>query len=341
MTCRTTRSRRRSARARRLHDRPRLPAFDVHPKEDHLMTVSPDLDLRFREAASTLGLIDIGYDLVESPIGELLVATRSRRRLDLVRPRPGRGLRTARPPGGPRVSAPRAAPTELRRELDEYFATTTHFRPRPRSARAASVHARGPRRARTRSPTARRRRTARAGAADRPPSGRACRRNRDEPQPHPDRPSLPSRRRREREPHRLRGRPRPQGDIARTRRRTLVATAGRWSQRELEEVVPRLGMHGSALRPALPVARQGSCATGISVSGTALGIDVRVFRSNLCQALSPRIRRNIPRRVPRGSRADRGRSRVARARASIRRSRFRCVRWNRSSRSIAHAVSAC
>ena len=42
------------------------------------MTVSPDLDLRFREAASTLGLVDIGYDLVESPIGELLVAASDR-----------------------------------------------------------------------------------------------------------------------------------------------------------------------------------------------------------------------------------------------------------------------
>ena len=42
------------------------------------MTVSPDLDRRFREAASTLGLVDIGFDLVESPIGELLVAASDR-----------------------------------------------------------------------------------------------------------------------------------------------------------------------------------------------------------------------------------------------------------------------
>ena len=42
------------------------------------MTVSPDLDRRFREAAATLGLVDIGFDVLESPIGELLVAASDR-----------------------------------------------------------------------------------------------------------------------------------------------------------------------------------------------------------------------------------------------------------------------
>ena len=33
------------------------------------MTVSPDLDRRFRDAAVTLGLVDIGFDVVDSPMG--------------------------------------------------------------------------------------------------------------------------------------------------------------------------------------------------------------------------------------------------------------------------------
>ena len=42
------------------------------------MTVSPDLDRRFRDAAATLGLVDLGFDVVETPIGELLVGASDR-----------------------------------------------------------------------------------------------------------------------------------------------------------------------------------------------------------------------------------------------------------------------
>ena len=38
------------------------------------MTVSPDLDRRFRDAAVTLDLVDVGFDVVDSPVGPLLVA---------------------------------------------------------------------------------------------------------------------------------------------------------------------------------------------------------------------------------------------------------------------------
>ena len=38
------------------------------------MTVSPDLDRRFREAAAALDLVDVGYDVVDTPIGPLFVA---------------------------------------------------------------------------------------------------------------------------------------------------------------------------------------------------------------------------------------------------------------------------
>jgi methylated-DNA-[protein]-cysteine S-methyltransferase len=38
------------------------------------MTVTDDLDRRFREAAAAEGLVDVAYDVMDSPIGELLVA---------------------------------------------------------------------------------------------------------------------------------------------------------------------------------------------------------------------------------------------------------------------------
>ena len=42
------------------------------------MTVSPTLDKRFREAAAAAGLLDVAYDLAETPVGTLLVATTRR-----------------------------------------------------------------------------------------------------------------------------------------------------------------------------------------------------------------------------------------------------------------------
>ena len=42
------------------------------------MTVSPDLDRRFRDAAVTLDLLDVGFDVVDSPIGPLFVAASGR-----------------------------------------------------------------------------------------------------------------------------------------------------------------------------------------------------------------------------------------------------------------------
>ena len=86
------------------------------------MTVPPDLDRRFRDAAAELGLIDVGYDVVDSPIGDLLVAT-SERGLAAIsfdtdtEDRLEQFARIA----GPRVlRSPRSVDT-ARRELDEYF----------------------------------------------------------------------------------------------------------------------------------------------------------------------------------------------------------------------------
>ena len=38
------------------------------------MTVTPELDRRFRDAAEAAGLVDVAFDVVDSPIGPLLVA---------------------------------------------------------------------------------------------------------------------------------------------------------------------------------------------------------------------------------------------------------------------------
>jgi len=42
------------------------------------VNVTPDLDRRFRAAAATSGLLDVGFDVVESPIGPLLLAASPR-----------------------------------------------------------------------------------------------------------------------------------------------------------------------------------------------------------------------------------------------------------------------
>jgi len=42
------------------------------------MTVSNDLDSRFRDAAARSGMLDAGYDVLDSPLGQLLVASSDR-----------------------------------------------------------------------------------------------------------------------------------------------------------------------------------------------------------------------------------------------------------------------
>lgn len=87
------------------------------------MTVTPDLDRRFREAASALGLIDIGFDVVESPVGELLVAASDRGLASIwFDPDPDADLERLARIAGHRVLRSPGAVDEARRELDEYFA---------------------------------------------------------------------------------------------------------------------------------------------------------------------------------------------------------------------------
>lgn len=82
------------------------------------MTVTPDLDRRFREAAAAAGLVDVAYDLAETPVGELLLAATDRGlcriefRPDLDGLARTFGARVLRVPG-------KLDP--VRRQLDEYF----------------------------------------------------------------------------------------------------------------------------------------------------------------------------------------------------------------------------
>jgi len=87
------------------------------------MTISPELDRRFREAAVTLGLVDVGYDIVESPVGPLLVAASDRGLASIsFDPDPEEQLEKLARIAGPCVLRSPRTVDEARRELDEYFA---------------------------------------------------------------------------------------------------------------------------------------------------------------------------------------------------------------------------
>lgn len=91
------------------------------------MTVPDDLDLRDREAAARSGMPDAGYDLVESPLGPLLVAASNR---GLLRISFGEEIeqhleKLARIAGHTILRTPRRV-DGARRELDEYFEGRRH-----------------------------------------------------------------------------------------------------------------------------------------------------------------------------------------------------------------------
>ena len=87
-----------------------------------MTTVSPELDRSFRDAAAREQLLDAAYDLVDTPIGTLLVATTGR---GLARisfdPEPDRELELLARTFGVRVLRSAQPIDPARRELDEYF----------------------------------------------------------------------------------------------------------------------------------------------------------------------------------------------------------------------------
>jgi methylated-DNA-[protein]-cysteine S-methyltransferase len=85
-------------------------------------TVSHELDRRFRDAAARESLLDVAYDLVDTPIGTLLVATTNQ---GLARisydPDPEREVERLAHAFGVRVLRSPRPIDPARRELDEYF----------------------------------------------------------------------------------------------------------------------------------------------------------------------------------------------------------------------------
>jgi methylated-DNA-[protein]-cysteine S-methyltransferase len=84
-------------------------------------TIPTDLDRRFRDAADREGLVDIAYDVAESPVGDLLVAV-NERGLCRIAYRPDEGLDELAEDFGARVLRIPRRLDLVRRELDEYFA---------------------------------------------------------------------------------------------------------------------------------------------------------------------------------------------------------------------------
>jgi methylated-DNA-[protein]-cysteine S-methyltransferase len=86
------------------------------------MTVSSDLDRRFREAAVVLDLVDMGFDVVDTPIGPLFVAVSARGLAAIsFESDPGDQLERLARIAGPGVLRSPKSIDAARRELDEYF----------------------------------------------------------------------------------------------------------------------------------------------------------------------------------------------------------------------------
>ena len=84
------------------------------------MTVPQAIDKRFREAAAASGMLDAAYDLIDSPVGELMVATTDAG-VCCISYTPETSLDwLARRRGARILRVPRRL-VEVRRELDEYF----------------------------------------------------------------------------------------------------------------------------------------------------------------------------------------------------------------------------
>jgi len=86
-------------------------------------TVSPGLDARFREAAAASGLLDVGYDVVESTIGPLFLAATDRGLCRVAfHSEPDEYFDLLARTYGPRVLRSTSSVNDARRQLDEYLA---------------------------------------------------------------------------------------------------------------------------------------------------------------------------------------------------------------------------
>ncbi len=87
-----------------------------------MTAVSPELDRRFRDAAARESLLDVAYDLVDSPVGTLLVAATDRGFCRIAYDaEPERELERLARAFGVRVLRSALPIDPARRQLDEYF----------------------------------------------------------------------------------------------------------------------------------------------------------------------------------------------------------------------------
>jgi methylated-DNA-[protein]-cysteine S-methyltransferase len=86
------------------------------------MKVSPQLDARFRDAAAAEGLLDVAYDFVDTPVGNVLVAM-SQRGLCRIsyNPEPEREVELLARTLGARILRTARPIDPVRRQLEEYF----------------------------------------------------------------------------------------------------------------------------------------------------------------------------------------------------------------------------
>ena len=87
------------------------------------MNVTPELDARFRAAAVREGIVDVRYDVVDSPVGDLLVAATERGLARIHFGSTGQEEELARVFGSRVLRSPI---DDVRRELDEYFEGKRH-----------------------------------------------------------------------------------------------------------------------------------------------------------------------------------------------------------------------
>jgi methylated-DNA-[protein]-cysteine S-methyltransferase len=102
------------------------------------MSITTELDARFRAAAIREGIVDVRYDVIGSPVGDLLVAATDRGLARIHFDPEGQEDELARV-FGPRVL--RIPLDDVRRELDEYFEGRRREFDLPIDLRVAPFHA--------------------------------------------------------------------------------------------------------------------------------------------------------------------------------------------------------
>jgi methylated-DNA-[protein]-cysteine S-methyltransferase len=101
------------------------------------LNVTPELDARFREAALREGLVDVRYDVVPSPVGDLFAASTPRGLCRISYTVEGQDEAVARVFGARVLRTPL---DEVRRELDEYFEGRRRDFDLPLDLRVAPFH---------------------------------------------------------------------------------------------------------------------------------------------------------------------------------------------------------